>query len=201
VFNPDADEVATPPLCAEMRAAVADPARAEVAYRVRFKTMFLGRWLRYSSLYPTWVVRLFRPERLSFERTVNLRYVIDGPEGRLQEHFLHYTFNKGLNAWIDKHNQYSWHEAEETLKALRRGPVPWRDLFARDSVRRRRALKELSFRLPCRSLGRFLYTYLWRGGFLDGGPGLTYCRLLALYEYLIEVKVQEIQRREQGLPV
>ena len=102
VFNPDADEVATPPLCAEMRAAVADPARAEVAYRVRFKTMFLGRWLRYSSLYPTWVVRLFRPERLSFERTVNLRYVIDGPEGRLQEHFLHYTFNKGLNAWIDK---------------------------------------------------------------------------------------------------
>jgi glycosyltransferase involved in cell wall biosynthesis len=200
VYNPDADEITTPELRDEMQRTVADPGRPEVAYRVRFKTMFLGRWLRHSSLYPTWVVRLFRPERLSFERPVNLQYVIDGPAGRLQEHFLHYTFNKGLNAWVDKHNRYSWHEAEETLKALKQGRFPWRHLFSTDPVRRRRALKELSFRLPGRSTWRFLYMYVWRRGFLDGGPGLTYCRLLALYEYLIEIKIKEIQCRERGLP-
>ncbi len=201
VFNPDADEIPTPELIDEMRRVVADRGRPEVAYRMRFKTMFLGRWLKYSSLYPTWVVRLFQPAKVAFERSINLHYKIDGPEGRLDGHFLHYTFNKGLNAWIEKHNRYSTQEAEETLKSLRRGGIPWRDLVAGDAVRRRRALKEISFRLPCRSGLRFLYMYLLRGGFLDGRPGLTYCRLLALYEYLIEVKVKELQFRERGMPV
>jgi glycosyltransferase involved in cell wall biosynthesis len=200
VFNPDADEVATPELCDEMLRVV-QAGRPEVAYRVRYRNMFMGRWLRHSSLYPTWIVRLFRPEKLSFERTINLRYVIDGPEGRLQEHLVHYSFNKGLNAWIDKHNRYSWHEAEEALKSMRQGGAPWRDLLAWDAVRRRRALKELSFRLPFRPTLRFLYMYLFRLGFLDGRAGLTYCRLLALYEYLIVLKMREIRRREQGLPV
>ncbi len=43
-------------------------------------------------------------------------------------------------------------------------------------VVRRRALKELSFRLPCRPLLRFLYMYVLRLGFLDGLPGYYYCR-------------------------
>jgi hypothetical protein len=180
---------------------VAETGRPEVAYRVRFKTMFCGRWIRHSSLYPTWVVRLFKPERVSFERSVNLRYVIDGPEGRLTNHFEHYTFNKGLNAWFDRHNRYSWKEAEEGLQSLAAGGLRWADLFARDPASRRRALKELSFRLPCRPFLRFLYMYIVRRGFLDGGAGFTYCRLLTIYEDMIVLKMREIQRRQQGLPV
>src|SRR5690348_11403726 len=37
VFNPDADEVCTPELASEMGCVVADTARQEAAYRVRFK--------------------------------------------------------------------------------------------------------------------------------------------------------------------
>jgi hypothetical protein len=43
--------------------------------------------------------------------------------------------------------------------------------------------------------------YLLRGGFLDGRAGLTYCRLLAMYEYMIVLKLREFRRREKGLPV
>src|SRR2546425_10045072 len=100
VYNPDADEVTTPELAEEMREVVAATSRREVAYRIRRRDMFMGRWIRRSSLYPTWLVRLFRPERVRFERSVNLRYVIDGPVGTLRNHFDHYPFNKGLNAWI-----------------------------------------------------------------------------------------------------
>lgn len=201
VYNPDADEVTPSELRDEMLSVVGDHSRREVAYRVRFKTMFFGRWIKHSSLYPTWVVRLFRPEKLSFERQINLRYVINGPVGKLQNHFEHYTFNKGLNAWFDKHNRYSWQEAEESLKSL--GPGQWRvgSLFAADPVVRRRALKELSFRLPCRPLLRFLYMYVLRRGFLDGLSGYHYCRLLAIYEYMIVIKMKEIRRRSQGLPI
>jgi glycosyltransferase involved in cell wall biosynthesis len=201
IYNPDADEIAPPDLAAEMRKLVRDPARAEVAYRVRIKHMFMGRWLRRSSLYPTWVVRLFRPEKITFERSINLWYEVNGAVGNLNAHLLHYSFNKGLRAWLDKHNTYSSLEAQESLKSLRTGRVAWRDVVSLDAARRRRALKELSFRLPCRPWLRFLYMYIFRRGFLDGWPGLTYCRLLAMYEYMIILKIKELKRRELGLPI
>jgi glycosyltransferase involved in cell wall biosynthesis len=202
VYMPDADEVTPPELRDEMLSLTAVPDRSEVAFRVRFKTVFMGCWLRYSSLYPTWVVRLIRPEKIRFERDINLRCAVEGREGFLENHFLHYSFNKGLAAWYEKHNKYSSFEAMESVRSLRGGEVEWRDLFAlRDDVRRRRALKEMSFRLPCRPTLRFLYMYLIRRGFLDGWPGLVYCRLLSTYEYMIVLKMAEIRRREQGLPI
>ncbi len=199
VYNPDADEVSTPELSAEMLSVVKDTGRSEQAYRMRFKTMFMGRWMKHSSLYPTWVVRLFRPERLRFERTTNLRYIVDGSEGRLNSHFEHYTFDKGFNAWFHKHNEYSWHEAQETLESLAGTRFSINQLLTRDPVARRRALKELSFRLPCRPMLRFLYMYILRLGLLDGVPGYHYCRLLSIYEYMIVLKMKEIRRKQQGL--
>lgn len=198
VYNPDADEVTPPELREEMLRVVQDTQRPEVAYRVRFKTMFMGRWIKHSSLYPTWVVRLFRPEALSFERLINLRYVLNGPVGELQSHFEHYTFNKGMNAWFEKHNRYSWQEAEESLKSLKQGGFCLSDLWKREPAVRRRALKELSFRLPCRPALRFFYMYCFRLGFLDGVPGYHYCRLLAIYEYMIVLKMRELKLRREG---
>ena len=49
VYNPDADEITPPELHDEIIEVVSDPNRKEVAYRVRFKTMFMGRWIRHSS--------------------------------------------------------------------------------------------------------------------------------------------------------
>jgi glycosyltransferase involved in cell wall biosynthesis len=193
VYNPDADEVTPPELRDEMLHVVADRARKEVAFRVRFKVMFMGRWIKYSSLYPTWVVRLFRPERLRFERTANLRYIVDGDVGFLQSHFFHYTFSKGMDAWWEKHRRYAEAEAGEALKSLQTGHWDREGLLAwSDPVRRRQAVKELSFRLPCRPLFRFLYMYIVKCGFLDGYPGLVYCRLLATYERMIVTKMREL---------
>ena len=66
-------------------------------------------------------------------------------------------------------------------------------IFARDPVQRRRALKRLAIRLPFRPLLRFLYMYFLRMGFLDGRPGLEYCRLLANYEYWTVLKMRELK--------
>ena len=43
--------------------------------------------------------------------------------------------------------------------------------------------------------------YLLRGGFLDGWQGYHYCRLIAAYEYMIVIKIQEQRRREHGLSI
>lgn len=200
VFNPDADEIPGPELCDEMRTAVKDTRRNEVAYRVRFKTIFMDRWIKHSSLYPTWIVRLFRPDRIRLEREVNLRYCIDGAEGRLQHHLLHYTFRKGLDPWIAKHCRYAQAEAHQNIADLANTSL--RDLAGvfkvADPVGRRRALKLLSMRLPCRPTLRFLYMYLLRRGFLDGRAGLTYCRLMAFYEYLIVLNMRSLSKTPNG---
>lgn len=202
VYIPDADEVTPPELRDEMLALAADPARPEALFRCRFRVFFMGRWIRHSSLYPTWVVRLVRPDRIDFEREINCHWIVDGPEGRLANHFVHYSFNKGMTWWFEKHNRYSWHEARESLNSLSDERIDWRGALGfGDAVRRRRALKALSFRLPGRPFLRFLYMYVLRRGFLDGWPGYIYCRLLASYELMIVIKMAEIRRRQQGLPV
>ena len=147
VYYSDADEIVPPELRDEILQVTSDPNRPEVAYRMRFKNMLAGRWIRRSSLYPSWIPRLWRPEKIRWKRAANPVAIIDGPVGLLQNHFYHYSFNKGFHAWFDKHNKYSSHEAVETLKELDHGAIDWKGLASADPARRRMALKHLSFRV------------------------------------------------------
>lgn len=200
VYTPDADEVTPDDLREEMLAIASDPSRPEAMFKARYKNMFLGKWIRHSSLYPTWITRMVRPDRVRFERQVHSVCVADGPTGQLKNHFIHYSFNKGLSAWYDKHNRYS--SVEANLAARRADQkVDWADLVSRRADARRRGLKSLSHRLPFRPTLRFIYMYILRGGFLDGWPGYVYCRLISGYEFMILVKTAELRRRERGLQV
>jgi len=147
---------------------------------------------------PGMIMRFFRPERIRFERLVNPVPVIDGPHGYLLGMFDHYNFSKGLSEWIDKHNRYSQAEAIEGMKVLASGGGTIGDLFARDPFRRRTALKNLSFRMPLRPLLKFMWMYLLKRGFLDGRAGYMYCRLQAMYEGMIVLKMRELAMRERG---
>lgn len=201
VYYSDADEVVTKELRDELLDVANNPSDPNVAYRLRYKNFFMGQWIRRCGIYPAWILRLFRPDKVRWERLVNPTPIVNGPEGRLKSHFEHYSFNKGLNAWFEKHNRYSWQEAEESLKSLAGGGFDWSQLFAENPATRRRAQKELSFRLPCRPLLRFFYMYIWHCGFLDGWAGFTYCRLLTIYEYMIVLKMRELRLREQGTAI
>jgi hypothetical protein len=160
----------------------------------------MGRWLKHAQLYPTWLVRLFRPRRIHYERLVNPVAVVDGPTGALDGHILHYPFSHGVSHWIARHNRYSDMEAIEALKA-HRGRPSFGALGSRDPNVRRRALKEVFSRLPGRPAVKFFYYYAWRRGFLDGRAGLTYALLQAIYEYMIACKTVELERRDKNLPV
>jgi len=199
VFYLDADERMTPELRAELLAIASDPTRKEVAYYCGRKNFFMGKWIRHA-MPPGMIMRYFRPDRIRFERLVNPVPVIDGPHGYLRHFFDHYNFSKGLTEWFDKHNKYSLLEAMEGLKLRSGGGAGLRGLWSADRFTRRRALKELSFRVPMRPLTKFIWMYLLKGGFLDGRAGYTYCRLQAMYEYMIVVKMRELARNERGLP-
>jgi len=188
----DADERVDAALWNEMmqRIALASP---EVAmFRMRRKDHFMGKWIRHSSGYPTWFGRLIKVGRVHVQRPVNEEYVANGRIEHLDGHLLHFPFQSGLAHWIERHNRYSSMEAEIVVSGAH--TLRARELMAADPTVRRRALKALAYRIPCRPLLVFVYLYVLRGGFLDGGAGLRFCALRSMYEYLIDLKAQEIRR-------
>ena len=50
VYTPDADEVTPSDLRDEMLAIARDATRPESSFRIRYKNMFMGRWIKHSSL-------------------------------------------------------------------------------------------------------------------------------------------------------
>lgn len=195
VYYSDADEHVTPELRDEILSVVNDAARTHVAYRLRYKNMFMNRWLRHGGVYPVWIMRLFKPDKVRYEeREVNAHPLVQGTVGELSQHFIHYSFSKGLAWWFQKHNGYSQMEAHEAIR-VRSMPVLThvKGLLCKDRATRRRSLKNLSFYLPLRGLMRFAYMYLLRLGFMDGVAGFHYALMISTYEYWISLKVAEKQ--------
>ncbi|HEY9650107.1 MAG TPA: glycosyltransferase family 2 protein [Coleofasciculaceae cyanobacterium] len=196
VYILEADERMTPELFAECLQAI--QTNEFIGYYVAERVMFMNTWIRRCTQYPRYQLRLFHKNKVWFTDYGHTeREVCDGSTGFLKETYPHFTCSKGFTRWIEKHNRYSTDEATETLRQLQAGTVNWRSLFWGDSeVERRRALKDLSLRLPGRPLLRFLYMYILLGGFLDGKAGFTWCVLQTFYEYLILLKVWEL--KDQG---
>ncbi|MCA1994957.1 MAG: glycosyltransferase family 2 protein [Coleofasciculus sp. S288] len=194
IYILEADERMTPELFQEcIEAAKRQDA---IGYYVAEQVMFMGKWIRHSTQYPRYQMRLFQKGKVWFTDYGHTeREVCNGSTSFLKETYPHYTSGKGLSRWIEKHNRYSTDEAAETILQLEQGSVNWWNLFfGRTEVERRRALKDLSLRLPFRPLIRWVYMYFFLGGILDGQAGFAWCTLQAFYEYLILLKVQEMKQ-------
>ncbi|MGL5079882.1 MAG: glycosyltransferase family 2 protein [Microcoleaceae cyanobacterium] len=193
VYILEADERMTPDLFAECLEAI--QSQEIIGYYAAERVMFMGQWIRHSTQYPRYQMRLFRKDQVWFEDYGHTeREVLNGPTSFLKETYPHYTCGKGMARWLEKHNRYSTDEAIETVKQLESGTVNWQELLlGRSEVERRRALKDLSLRVPLRPIVRFTYMYVFLGGWLDGRAGFTWCTLQAFYEYLILLKVWEIK--------
>jgi glycosyltransferase involved in cell wall biosynthesis len=193
VFYIDADERMTPELVANIQSVVANPG-AHVAFRVQRRDFFLGTWLKHVQTSPFYL-RLFRPEKMRYERLVNPVSVADGPVGSIAGFLDHYPFSKGVAHWFERHNSYSTLEARQILQnRADHAAFSLRKAFtARDFHERRFHQKEVFYRVPWRPVVKFLILYIGKRGFLDGRAGLTYAVLQAIYEYMIVIKVRELE--------
>jgi hypothetical protein len=197
VLMVDADERVPASLAMEIRERIRRSADQTTMFSMRRKDYLQGCWLRRSSGYPTWFGRLFRPSEVNFARDINETAETAGNTEFLTQHLDHFPFSKGIAYWIERHNTYSSLEAGRLLEERERG-FDWR-CNVRDPAQRRRWMKQLFYRLPFRPTLAFLGLYVGRSGFLDGRPGLQYCRLRAMYEYMIQLKMDERKRLRSGL--
>ena len=193
VFYIDADERMTPELIEAVKLSVIAP-KNSVAFRVSRRDYFKGVWLKHVTPSP-FNIRLFIPNKIHYERATNPITIVDGDVGEIGEHFNHFPFSKGISHWFDKHNSYSSLEALQIIKN-RKNYLKFslfKMIFSRNKNERRYYQKELYYKLPLRPLAMFILLYFIKRGFLDGGAGLTYALLRSVYEYMIVLKVSEIE--------
>ncbi|MCB1840321.1 MAG: glycosyltransferase family 2 protein [Rhodospirillales bacterium] len=184
VFFIDADEVVTRDLSAEVRRIVSSANLSNMAgFFVQGRYVWQGRALRYG----------MRNNKLAFlhRRRVKFPEVDDldcpgmgeieghyqplpvetGFEiGQLREPLLHYAYEDERH-WEERHHRYAQWEACMTLKnAWPRDPLLWRE-----------GAKRLLRTSPLRGAIVFLYSYVFRLGFLDGQAGLDFAKNRAGY--------------------
>lgn len=190
----DADERVSPELAEEIQRVVRSDGKHVAAYRVRRRFYMWGRWLRYSSLYPSWVVRLIHKDRVRYRNRGHAE--TQNVEGEILElkHDLIDENQRDITEWFERQNRYSSKDAEFELE-LQSAKGAWKGLSSRNPLSRRAAWKSLAARMPGRSLVYFLYSYIWRRGFLDGKDGLVFCYMKAIYQAMVAVKKYDACRR------
>jgi len=193
VLHLDADEEVSPELLSAMQAAIRSK-DVKDGYQIPARIIFMGRWLRYSGMYPCYQVRFGHRDRLRFHQVGHGQRELLPPEklGTLDGDLVHHNFSKGVSDWFARHARYAFDEASEAYASQE--SIHWFALLQRsDPVLRRRAMKRLAMHIPFRPLARFLYTYVLRLGFMDGVAGFHYSFMLATYQYMIDLNLREIR--------
>lgn len=191
----DADERVTPELWAEMVRKVSSAPGEVAAFRLKRRFFWDGRWLRHANLYPSWVVRLVRPDRV---RYVNRGHAetqeVEGRVESLEEDLLDENL-KGVDEWRRRQARYA--EEEARFEASDAAPFRARALFSRDPLVRRAALKRVARRFPARGAVSFAYAWILRGGWRDGTVGFRFCLEKARFQQQIQRRVAELRRAQK----
>jgi hypothetical protein len=202
ILHLDADEELTPEFIATLEAL--QPEEGIWGYRVPWRTMLFGKWLRRSGMYPIYQVRIGHRERCTFHEHGHGQRENLTPEqvGTFPVPYDHHNFSHGLYPWLVKHVGYARAEAEQifrTQSAVQHMPVERESIFA-NAMARRRAMKRAADRLPplLRPFAKFFYMAVLRGGVLDGPTGLYYCVMMSIYETMIALMLIEKRKALQG---
>jgi len=195
VLHLDADERMTDELREEIRDVIARDDGCLAGYFIAERTFLQGWWLRHAGQYPRYQARLVHADRMRFvDHGHGQREETLLPLGRLRHAYDHHAFSHGMEHWLRKHAGYALREAQ----AMQAMPVPMHRLLVQsltgDTTHRRRALKLMASRAPMRPLLRWLYILVIRGGFLDGRAGWQYAHMMMVFQQMIDLCMQELQR-------
>ena len=158
----DADERCTPALQKEIEDLLASGPQHD-AYTIKRQVYFMNRIIRFSGWQHDRVVRLVRRGTARYpNRRVHADMITKGPAPVLRhpmEHYMTDTFDE----YVRRIEKYSFWGAAQQWKDGRRSGVV--EVFGR-------------------SVWRFLRTYIFQLGILDGMHGLVFCMLQAYGTYL-----------------
>jgi glycosyltransferase involved in cell wall biosynthesis len=176
ILSLDADEEVSSELAASVRTLLQSERPPEFAgYTMNRRNIYMGRWIKRSGYYPDPKLRLIRRGAAEFElRAVHEDIKMPGNLGHLHGDLIHHAYPT-LEGFIEHANRYSSLSAEMVVAE---GPASF-------SV----------INIVLRPLVRFIYSYFFRLGFLDGREGLLVLMTHASYVSWKYAKAWEISRK------
>lgn len=175
VLSLDADEEVSPELEASIRTLLISSHPPDYkGYKMNRRNIYFGRWIKHCGYYPDPKLRLIRRGAAEFElRAVHEDMKMAGPLGHLQGDLIHHAY-PNMESFIEHCNRYS---------SLGAGMVV--------------AERTVGFsvtNIVLRPLVRFVYSYFFRLGFLDGREGLLVLMNHAAYVSWKYAKAWELSR-------
>lgn len=192
----DADERVPDLLWHQMRQEIETVGSDVNGFRIRRRDFLNKTWLKHAQISPFYI-RLVRKGKARYHREINEVIEVEGIVKNIDGYFDHYPFSKGYAHWLAKHNQYSSMEAQRWMDE-NEGNLEFslkKAIFSKDFSEKRYHQKGLFYKLPGRPVIKWLYMVIWRRAFLDGGSGIIYATLQAIYEYFIVLKTKELIER------
>jgi glycosyltransferase involved in cell wall biosynthesis len=171
----DVDERVTPGLAAEVRRVIAAPDAA--GYGIPRHNYIFGHLTRHTGWYPDYQTRLLHRASARYDpaRPVHEVVILDGPQGYLQEPFIHYNY-RDLAHFVAKQRRYAAIDAGILFEQ-----------GARPSLRK-------SITQPMR---QFYWRFVTLQGYRDGLHGLRMSLLMAWYEWLKHRKLADLARDQR----
>ena len=164
----DADERVTHSLEAEIKAPLQTPKHG--GYKINFPHFYMNRFLYHHS---DDVLRLVKRNGAEYSGAVYEKLTCQGSIGKLKNKMLHFTY-KGLDNYISKKESYAWFQAQQLFDKGKK--VTWFHLFFKPSY-------------------RFFRSFILKGGFRDGVPGMTVAAVNAYGVFERYVKLMLLQRK------
>ena len=162
VLSVDADEEVTPELAREIKETLSQE-EVKVGYKIRWLSMYLGKWIRHSGWNKQYKPKLFDRKRGRFTDAIAHETVrMEGESGRLEHPLKHYTYPDLATVKSKMESQAEW--GAQVLD--QRGKRPSR------------------LNAYTHSAWTFVRTYILSAGFLDGSIGLTLAKNRAYTVYL-----------------
>lgn len=191
----DADEIVSDSFCAALRQSLATTSCN--GFWLRYTNHFMTKPLRYGD--PQKKLALFRVGAGLFERIEEAQWssldmevhehpIIDGEIGEIITPIDHRD-DRGLSRLIDRHKNYALWEAQRTL-ALRNASnsVDWDRLTDRQKTKYRYI--DMWWFSPL----YFIWSYVFKFGFLDGHAGFCYAFFKMWYFWIIRLMIIEMRR-------
>jgi glycosyltransferase involved in cell wall biosynthesis len=180
ILSLDADEEVSPELAQSIGALLHSQEPPPLSgYQVARRNLYMGRWIRHAGYYPDRKLRLIKRGAAQFElRAVHEDMKMEGSTGLLPGDLIHHAYPT-LEGFIEHANRYS------TLGA--------------GMVAGQRKVGFSVVNIVLRPLVRFIFSYFFRLGFLDGREGLLVFMNHAMYVSWKYAKAWERSRnRGQG---
>ena len=163
----DADERVTHSLEAEIKETIKNPKHG--GYKINFPHFYMNRFLYHHS---DDVLRLVKREGAEYSGSVHEKLICKGSIGKLKNKMLHFTY-KGLENYIAKKESYAWFQAQQQFDKGKK--ATWFHLFFKPSY-------------------RFFRSFILKGGFRDGVPGMTVAAVNAYGVFERYVKLMLLQK-------